>query len=304
MRKPQRSKPRVTSDQTFAIYLLLPLIFFTMALVIYPLSYSLWLSFQEQIWIGGLRYVFGGLTQYAKALKDPLFINSIPITFRFVGESVTLAVLIGLGIALALNQPLQGRKVIRALILLPWAISEFATGIIWSFVYKRDVGLLNAMLKALGIIESDIVWITPKFAIETVSIAFAWHMAPLAAFFFLAGLQFIPTDLYRQARIDGAGVVRRFLSVTLPHLKYSMLVITILITVMTARSLDTILTLTGGGPGFASSTFTNIVYVRTFKELQFAYGAALSWYVILIVVILVIVMFMLMTKGFARGGRR
>jgi ABC-type sugar transport system permease subunit len=207
-----------------------------------------------------------------------------------------------MGMALILNQKFKGRSILRALILLPWATSEFATGILWSYIFKGGtVGLLNTLLNILGIIEKPITWITPGFALETVSIAFAWRMAPLAAIFLLAGLQFIQPELYKQARIDGAGVFSRFWHITLPCLKHSLLIITVLITAYAAKTADIIIVMTGGGPGFESSTLTNLVYLRTYKELKFAYGAALSWYVIAIVLVLTITVFWLMSKRPRRG---
>lgn len=289
-------------DQTFAMLLVVPLLALTLVLTIYPLLFSMWLSFQEQVWYPELQYTFAGLTQFSRALMDPLFRKGTIVTLRFTAETVALSVLIGMGIALVLNQAFKGRGILRALILLPWATSEFATGILWSYIFKGStVGLLNAILYVMGIIQKPITWITPGFALETASIAFAWHMAPLAAIFLLAGLQFIPTELYRQARMDGADVFRRFWHITLPGLRHSLLIITVLLTAYAAKTIDIIIVMTGGGPGFESSTLTNLVYLRTFKELNFAQGAALSWYVIALVLVLTISVFWLITKSRRRG---
>lgn len=283
--------------------LIIPVVVVVLALTIYPIAYSFFLSLQEQIWYPQVHYVFVGLQQYVKVLGDPLFLPAIVVMLRFIAEANILSILIGMGIALVMNEPFKGRSVLRTLILLPWAVSEFATGIIWSFIYKGNtVGLLNAILYSLGIVRKPITWVSATFAVEIISIAFAWHMAPLVAFFLLANLQFIPPDIYRQARIDGAGVFRRFRTIILPYLKYSLLIITLLITISAAKTLDIILTLTGGGPGFESSPLSNIIYVRFFKEFKFAYGTAMSWYLILIVIILTTSIFLLMTKkGFRRG---
>jgi ABC-type sugar transport system permease subunit len=262
----------------------------------YPLGQSLWLSFQRQVIRPELHYVPAGLDQYAKVLTDPLFVKGTLVMLRFIGLSVIMSVLIGLGLALILNGSFRGRGVFRALFLLPWAISEYSTGLIWKFVLREDIGFANAALSSLGLIQEGIVWINPTFAIEAVAVAFVWHLAPLAGFFFLAGLQFIPRDLYRQATIDGAGAFRRFRSVTLPFLRYPMLITIALVTVFASKTLDIIITMTGGGPAFGSSTLTNVIYVRTFAELNFPYGAAMSWYVIIIVVALVVAMFWLMTR--------
>jgi len=244
-----------------------------------------------------LHFGFAGLLQYANVLQDPLFWKGIIVTFRFVVESVLLSALIGLGVALTLNQPFKGRGAVRALVLLPWAVSEFATGIIWSYLYRGSAfGLFNAILLSLRLISNPITWISEGFAVEAISLAFAWHMAPLAAFFFLANLQFIPKDIYRQARIDGANAFRRFRSITLPYLRYSLMIIAVLTMVYASKTIDIVLTLTGGGPGFESSTLTNIVYVRTFKELKFAYGAAMSWFLIVIVMALVTSTFVIMMR--------
>jgi len=281
------------SDEAFAFLLIIPLIVFTSVLNVYPLLYSVWISFLKST---RPPLVFVGFDQYAKALQDPMFVNGIFVTLHFVADSIILSVLIGLGLALLMNRAFSGLGLVRAIFLLPWAISEYATGLIWKFMYNTDIGFLNAVLSYTGLFSERVTWVTAGLGVETLAVAFAWHMAPLVAFFLLAGLQFIPRDLYKAAQVDGARVLRRFRSVTLPFLRYPLLIAVFLVTGSAARTLDIVFTLTRGGPSFTTSTMTNVIYIRTFQELNFSYGAALSVYLIIIITCLCVGMLVFMTR--------
>lgn len=264
------------TDTKVAILLLTPLIFLQMALSIYPMAYSIWMSLTKidlykgtADWVGGANYL--------AALSDPFLGNAIIVTVRFVIEVTILVILLGIGIALFLNESFKGRSIIRVLVLAPWAISEFAAASIGRYLFSGTYGFLNSLLIRLGIINQPIDFLNTQYTVEFMALLYAWRFTPLVSFFILAALQTIPEDLYKQAKIDGAGSLTRFRYITLPFIRYAAIMGAILALIESARTIDVVWVLTGGGPGSASTTMTYIIYKVFFVSMRLSYGAALSW---------------------------
>jgi ABC-type sugar transport system permease subunit len=182
------------------------------------------------------------------------------------------------------------------IVLLPWAVSEYATATTWRYIYSSEIGMINALLFRLGITQNYLEILTAEHAIDFVAIAYAWHFTPLIAFFLLAGLQTIPEDYYKAAKIDGAGAIRRFIHITFPHLRFAVLIGLILATMEAARAFDIIFMLTSGGPGSATSTVTYDIYLTTFAELNLGLGAAKSYLLIILILFFAVVYFRVLTR--------
>jgi ABC-type sugar transport system permease subunit len=282
------------SDAQFALTIVIGVILFNAIIIIIPLIYSAWISLHETNVI--LRkQEFVGADHYRALLNDPDVINGITISLRFTAVAVVLSLIVGLGIALVLNADFRGRGVLRALVLLPWAISEVVTATMWIFIVNPTFGGLNGILVPLGIVPPNYDWLNERAAIYWMALAFVWHIAPLGAFFFLAALQTVPADLYRAARIDRAGPVARFVHVTLPHLRYVVLIVLVVVTVEAFREFDLIFAFTRGGPGTSTQILPLLIYRYQFEFSQYGLAAATSYLMIAIAMVLTTVYFVILT---------
>jgi len=245
----------------------LVLLFFV---TIYPVIYVFYLSLHRKLLIFDISR-FIGLENYLFLLRDGRFWNALMNTTYFTVLSVSLEVLLGLCIALLLNRPFRLKGLIRAIVLIPWAIPTVVSAKMWEWIYNTDFGILNYL------IGSKINWLgTPFLAINAAVFMDVWKTTPFVAILLMAGLQVIPQELYQAARVDGAGgwaVLRR---VTLPLLKPVILVVLIFRTLDAFRVFDAIYVLTGGGPANTTETLSIYAYKVLFQTLQFGYGSTLS----------------------------
>ena len=260
----------------FSLLLALPVLVFLLLVVAYPLGYALWMSLHEIGFFGGYRATFVGGENFADVIGDRKFKKSLWITVRFTLESVAIAMVAGLLIALVLNRKMRFAGLVRTIVILPWCISLYGTGIIFSYLAKGQTGIGTAIAYALGIEEAVNV-VNRQWVIEVLAVGNAWNMAPLVAFFLLANLKTIPSRLYDLAAIDRMSRFETFLNVTLPPLRFTLFVFTCITTVLSMKLFDFIFVLSGGGPGTASATLTYRIYKESFKDLDLGYGAAMSF---------------------------
>ncbi|MCC7206728.1 MAG: sugar ABC transporter permease [Anaerolineae bacterium] len=222
--------------------------------------------------------LFVGLDNYRTILSAPAFGNATLNTVYFAVVSLVLQIPLGLAIALLLNLNFPGRNVVRAAILIPWAIPTIVNGALWKWIYDASYGALNGILMQLGLIEKPVVWLgTPFGAMNMVIIADTWKVLPFYVIIFLAGLQTIPDELFDAATVDGATAWQKLRYIILPFVRPFLLVILILRTMETFRVFDIIFTLSGGGPGGGTTVIAFYAYQITFQSLKFGSGAALSF---------------------------
>ena len=255
-----------------------------------PFVKTLWLSFTDSE-ISALPTVvsFIGLENYLYALTDPDFLDSIGRTLYFTFTSVSAEVILGVGVALLLNQQFKGRTLVRALIILPWAIPTIVNAVTWRLIYNPDYGALNSLLSQLGIIGEYRSWLgDPNVAMNMVVLADVWKNFPLVAYVALAALQTVPSDMLNAARIEGAGALRRFYKITLPWIIGPLLVIIVLRSVEAFRVFDIIYVMTRGGPANQTKTASFYVYQEYFSYLRSGSGSAYAILVAVISIILII----------------
>jgi len=242
-----------------------------------PFAYAAWTSVHRHVLVlQGRPYV--GLRNYRNAIEDPLFSNSLKTTLIFVLVAVPLVTLIGLLVALLLNQRVRGFGVLLVLVLLPWSVPTVSAGIMWRLLLHGDFGALDGFLYRIGAIDSYIQWLSSSnLAMGSVIAVHAWREFPLAAILFLASLQTIPPELGEAARLDRASAWQRFRHVTFPLLKAPLLIVLVYETIVAVSVFDLVYVLTGGGPGSATTLFSWFTYTATFKYLNFGEGAALSF---------------------------
>lgn len=274
---------REPSDLQFALLLALPVLLFLVVVVAYPLLYAFWLSLHQIRFFGGYKATWVGLDNYATVLTSKAFWWSTWVSIRFTVESVVLAMTIGLGLALVLNRdwPLQG--LVRTIAILPWAVSLYGTGILFSYLARGQTGIGTAIAAAFGGTEG-VNFITTTWVIEVLAVGNAWNMAPLVAFFLLANLKTIPSRLYDLAAIDRLSPFETFRAVTLPPLRYTLFVFSCITTVLSLKLFDFIFVLSGGGPGTTSATLTYQIYKISFKDLNLGPGAAMSFLLLALII--------------------
>lgn len=283
------------SDLRFALLLTLPMIVFMAAVVLYPLGYSLWLSFCDVTFLGGLRAVFSGVGNYMEVLTSPDFWHSLWVSLRFTVESVVLTLAMGLGIALVLAKPMKYSSVMRSVVILPWAVSQYAAGIMFSYTLRGRTGIVTALSFLLGG-NRTIDLLSGPAVIEVLAISNAWNTAPLVAFFLLANLEVIPKRLYDLAGIDRLGSLEKFTYVTLPYLRQTLYIFAAITTVFSLKLFDLVFVQTGGGPGTASATLTYQIYKECFRNLNLGYGAAMSVCLLIVILAATFILYLLIGR--------
>jgi multiple sugar transport system permease protein len=261
--------------------------------IVFPLAYSFYLSFQNFDLSVGPEYEFVGAKNYTEALfRDERFMGSVWNTALLIAPSLLLELLLGLGIALLLTRVLRGRPIITALLVVPSMVSPVMAAMAWRMMYGVKYGAINNLGRQLGIIDVYFDWFSsPLVSIIAVVLVEVWHNTPFMMLVLLAGLQSIPTELYEAARADGASAWQRFWSITLPLLKFTMAVGVMIRLIDLTKLFGLIFVLTYGGPGGSTETVAFTTYLMGFKDFRMSYAAALS-YVIVGGVLLLTLVFM------------
>lgn len=263
-------------EQRQAWVLLAPMLLVMLLLTAWPLLRTIWLSFTDAALIGsGETPAWIGLENYLYALSDPDFRASIWRTLYFTLVSVTVEGIIGVLVALLLNQKFIGRNVLRVLVILPWALPTIVNAMMWRLNFNPDYGSINALLSQLGIIDGYRSWMgSPEAALNAVMFADIWKNYPLVTLLLLAALQSIPEDLFEAARLDGASAWRRFRAITFPAIVAPLGVALVLRTIDAFKIFDIIYVMTRGGPVDSTKTLSFFVYQESFSYLRAGSGAA------------------------------
>jgi len=275
---------RVGYDRPLFAWLLnAPALIATFLLAGYPIVYSAWISLHKYNLKRPRVFTFIGLQNYVDIVQSTEFWSALWVTMQFTLMVVGSVAVLGVVIALLLNQNFPGRTLVRTLILLPWAIPPVVNGLMWQWIYDSKIGALNGLLVALGVIQDYRGWLSdPTSALLALVFADVWNVLPLAVILLLAALQKIPGELYEAARMDGGSGFQIFWHVTFPWIAQTLLVVLILQTLSAIRAFDAIYVLTAGGPGTATTTLTWQTYLTTFETLDFGMGNAFAWTVSLI----------------------
>ena len=265
-------------DERTAFIFLAPLAAVLLAVAAFPILYSFYISLYDLKLTRPQRVPFVWFDNYVAVLSDPKFWDAVERTVAFSVMSVVAIVTIALLVALLLNEEFTGRRVLSAVLLIPWAIPYVANALMWKWIYDSNYGALNGVLYQLDFINNYMVWLgDSRKTLALIANAFVWKEMPLAAILLLVGLKTIPADLYAAAKVDGANMIQRFFHITLPGLKGSFALVMIYETMMAIRHFDLFFVLTEGGPGDASHVVAWRIYVETFRNLSFGIGAAMSY---------------------------
>lgn len=261
----------------FAYAFVAPTIAVMLAIVAVPLAYSAYLSLNRTNPITK-KWVFVGIDNYVNFLTNYEAWMAFGRTAYFTCVAVVFTTVLGIIMALVLNQRFPGRGIMRSIVLVPWAMAPVSVGVLWSFVYAGDYGALNGLLNDVGLSSWARPWLGDGFrAINLLALTHVWNQAPLTALIILSGLQSMPSNLHRAAMLDGAGAMQRFFSITIPWLKQSLLFVSILATINALMAFDIIWNLTRGGPGAATTVLAWLGYLYSFQFLRFGEGAAVLY---------------------------
>jgi ABC-type sugar transport system permease subunit len=220
---------------------------------------------------------FVGLANFAEATQDPRFTSALVRTVTFAVITVPLELALGLALALIMHTAVHGRALIRLAALLPWAIPTVVAALVWRFMFDAQAGILTAPLRTLGLVGESFDWfVHPLAAWVPIGAADIWKTTPFVAILLLAGLQTIDPVLHEAARMDGAGTVRRFVTMTLPLLRPALVIAAAFRMLDALRLFDVAYVVTGGGPGTATEPLSLYAFIALMQRLRFGYGSALS----------------------------
>jgi multiple sugar transport system permease protein len=283
-----------------AFRFLAPLLLFLTGFILVPIFGTFVDSLYREVTF--LPRHFIGLTNYLALFHDPAFWQSVRFTLLFVLVSVPIEVALGLAVALVLNEPFPLRWLLRACVLIPWAIPAAVSARVFQLIYNYSYGAANELLALCHLPAGPVNWLgSSPGAFAAVVLADAWKTTPFAAIILLAGLAAIPGDLYAQARVDRARFYQRFLHITLPLLKPVLIVTLLFRTIDALRVFDLIYVLTGGGPGGSTMSLSLLGY-QSFSAGDFGYGSAIS--VLLFLIAFILSLFYVRVGGFGQEGSR
>ncbi|HSL51024.1 MAG TPA: sugar ABC transporter permease [Candidatus Deferrimicrobiaceae bacterium] len=259
--------------------------------IIFPLAYSFWLSFRNFDLAVGPDSDFVGGANYVEALvNDTRFVNSIWNTAIIIGPSLVLELLVGLGLALLLTRIGRGRPIVTALLAIPAMVSPVMAAMAWRMMFGVKYGAINNLGRQLGLIDVYFDWFSSPFiSIVAIVMVEVWHNTAFMTLVLLAGLQSIPQELYDAGKADGADGWRSFWYITLPLLKFTMVVGLMIRLIDLTKLFGLIFVLTFGGPGGATETVAFSTYLAGFNDFRMSYAAALSYVIVGGVLVLTLV---------------
>lgn len=296
----KRNRERNVHDSSkTAIVLLAPAILLMTFVILYPLIQSFVLAFFNRELTKPLQNNFVFLENFQRMIQDQSFWNTVQNTFLFTFTTVVISVLIGLVVALAIDQLPDKYAGLRGLILVPWVIPGIVVGFLFMYMFDYDVGILNFLLQKFGIIGEYIPWLMDgKWAMAAIIVAHVWNQIPFHVLMISAGLKTISSDLQEAAIVEGASRWQEFWHVTLPGIKGILVISSLLMLIRNFNNFPIIFTMTGGGPGESTTTSVLHIYKLAFEKFQISYASAVGIVWVIVLLILSIIYFRLLQKEF------
>ncbi len=269
----------ILQERALPYLLVAPTLAVLLTLSIYPLIYSIKVSLQTG---AGERAVWS-FANFTRLASDNFFLAALGHTLVYALVALTCEFLLGLALAVLLNESLRGRSFFRAALLVPMMLPTVVVGVVWRLMLNSNFGAINGTLKGAGVNTASLTWTaSPKLALASVIVVDIWQWTPFMFLVLLAGLQAIPQEPYEAAQIDGSSRWQTFRHVTLPLLKPAILIALLLRTMDLLRVFDQVFILTEGGPGFATETISLYIYRTAFRFSDFGYAAAMSFVLLIL----------------------
>ncbi len=285
----------------FAAVLLLPAVAILALVIFYPLVQALLLSLKDATLLNATVAPFTGLDNFKQLLGDEVFWTAVKNTFVLTATSIVGSLVMGMSLALVLNENLPFRNLFRGIALIPWVVPGVVVALLTLYMFNSQVGVIDYVLVKLGVTERFVDWFgSTKNALWAIILANIWNQTPFYMLMFLAGLQTVPEDEYDAAKVDGANVLQRFRYVTVPNIRGVLAIVIALQVIWNFNNFDLIWATTEGGPVNATTTLTVHVYRMAFKSLDLGYAAAIG--VVMLVALLLFSVFYV--RAMERGQER
>ena len=269
--------------------------------MLYPLCKTFYLAFQNYNPTTPYANGFAGFGNFIKLFSKGEFYSSLLVSLKWVVALVILQLIFGMIVALILNQNFKGRGFFRALVFIPWAMSGVLTAVLFNLIYNQNYGVLNDILTKMGLIDEPVAWLAnTHLVLGAVIVAELWRGIPFFAISLLAAMQGLPQDVYEAAKVDGATKLETFRSVTLPLLKDTIVLTTLLRTIWEFNSVDLIFSLTNGGPVGKTTTLSMLIANQALTTNNYGYGSAIS--VVSFLILTIIAIIYMKASGFAKGS--
>ena len=277
--------------------LVTPLVLVMLGLLAYPVFSALLISLQDKVL--GSPGEFIGLDNYRELLlNDARFYSVVRNSFFFTLFSISGKLVIGMGMAVLLNQHIKARNLFRGWLLLPWIAPTFVTALTWRWMFDGTSGIINFILTGAGILDQPVAWLgQSSTALGAVIATNIWRGFPFFGVSLLAGMQAIPADNYEAAEVDGASPWQKFWYVTLPGVRTVLTIVTMLSTIWTFNDFTIVYIMTGGGPGFATQIFATYTYNLGFQGSRLGYAIAVSTTLTPILIVLILLLSPLILRG-------
>ena len=286
----RRAKDKVLKvrDRFLAYWLILPSLLLLVSIILYPLGFSLYYSFQNwNLQITPVPLGFVGLANYANALRDPTFVDSLINTLKISIMATAIEFTLGLGIALLLSLNLRGGNVVRAVLIMPTTVAPIVAGFLFRYLYYTD-GLIPYLLSSIGVpIPKQGILGSPLTAIWGIIFTDVWEWTPFFAIILLAGLQSISAEIIEAARVDGASFFRVFWHIMLPSLRFVASIIIMIRFMQVFNLFDIVYVETMGGPGTSTRTLSYNLYYEGLVNYNIGYSTAIAWIMIIIIAIII-----------------
>jgi len=279
-------RQRHTRERWVSVLFLAPSILFLLITSVYPLLYSLWLSFHSwNMMLPNSRPIWYGLDNYRNLWESEAFRNSIRVTLIFVVSAVTIEFVLGMGLALLATSRIRAIGLIRTVLLVPLMMAPVVAGVLWRTLFHSTYGVVNWLLDLVGIAPQP--WLgSPSQALPAVITVEIWQNLPVVAFVLAAGIQSLPVDLYKAAAVDGASSWQVFRRITLPMLR-PVIIVVLLLRIMDAfKVFDIVFTMTYGGPGQTTELLSMLIYKTGLRFFQIGQASAMSWVFLIVIFII------------------
>jgi multiple sugar transport system permease protein len=260
----------------YAYFFVAPLVIVMLAVFLYPIVRVAMMSVQDWYMVRPARNgEFVGLSNYARMFADRYFKNSITVSVIYILVTVPARFLLGFVTAVLLNNKFRGRAIARALVIIPWAVPEAVTCLVWILMYDKDFGIINSVLRNIGLISHNIGYLqSTGVALSAAMVVNVWKGFPFVAIMLLAGLQGIPDELYEASMVDGSNAWQRMRYITIPMLKPVSMIVFLLLVIWTIRDFGIVYLLARGGPSKATEVFTVYLYQSAFTNFDFGMASS------------------------------
>ncbi len=271
-------------------YMIIPMILIMGIIIGWPLVQTVIFSFTNSGLLDTEPASFVGLKNFISAFKNSGFLSSLKVSGLFALVVVTSEVIIGTAVALLLNEPLKGVRLVRAFLILPWAVPTVVNAIMWRLIYNPEYGALNSLLYQLGLIDKYVSWLgSADKALGSIMFADVWKNFSLVAMIVLASLQSLPEQQIEAAKIDGANGWQRFIYITMPYIIPSLQVAMVLRIIEAVKVFDIIYVMTKGGPANKTRSASIFVYQEAFTNSRIGSGSAFAIIVVAFIILLILV---------------